>query len=79
MVGGNTQGVFSDVLGRQLPDEEYLTPSESTYDITGIPPDIQVSTLKPEQCADGTGPAFDADGGPRATPLGSTARHIQVR
>lgn len=41
-----------------LPDEEYLTPSGRTYDIAGIPPDIRVPTLTPEQFADGTDPAF---------------------
>lgn len=66
VVGENTQGVFSDILDRQLPngwvfglpDEEYLTPSGRTYDIAGIPPDITVPTLTPEQFADGTDPAF---------------------
>ena len=66
LVGENTQGVFSDILDRQLPngwmfglpDEEYLTPSGRTYDIAGIPPDIPVPTFTPEQFADGTDPAF---------------------
>jgi hypothetical protein len=66
VVGENTQGVFSDILDRQLPngwmfglpDEEYLTPSGRTYDIAGIPPDVTVPTLTPEQFADGTDPAF---------------------
>ncbi|WP_323748174.1 S41 family peptidase [Catenulispora rubra] len=68
VVGENTQGVFSDILDRQLPngwmfglpDEEYLTPSGRTYDIAGIPPDVAVPTLTPEQFADGTDPAFQA-------------------
>ncbi|MEZ0112621.1 hypothetical protein ABH920_006644 [Catenulispora sp. EB89] len=66
VVGENTQGVFSDILDRQLPngwmfglpDEEYLTPSGRTYDVAGIPPDVTVPTLTPEQFADGTDPAF---------------------
>jgi len=66
VVGEDTQGAFSDMLDRQLPngwmfslpDEEYLTPSGRTYDIAGIPPDIAVPTLTPEQFADGTDPAF---------------------
>lgn len=66
VVGENTQGVFSDILDRQLPngwmfglpDEEYLTPSGRTYDIAGIPPDIRVPTFTPEQFADGRDPAF---------------------
>ncbi|MET8584186.1 S41 family peptidase [Streptomyces collinus] len=48
-VGQNTQGVFSDILTRTLPngwtfglpDEEYLTPSGTTFDGPGIPPDIR--------------------------------------
>lgn len=66
VVGENTQGVFSDILNRQLPngwmfglpDEEYLTPSGRTYDIAGIPPDVRVPTFTPEQFADGRDPAF---------------------
>ncbi|WP_085953871.1 S41 family peptidase [Catenulispora acidiphila] len=66
LVGDNTQGVFSDILDRQLPngwmfglpDEEYLTLSGRTYDIAGIPPDVKVPTFTPEQFADGTDPAF---------------------
>ncbi|MGV9901560.1 S41 family peptidase [Streptomyces sp. NPDC003388] len=48
-VGQNTQGVFSDILTRVLPNgwafglpnEEYLTPSGTTFDGPGIPPDIR--------------------------------------
>ncbi|MFF4845175.1 S41 family peptidase [Streptomyces collinus] len=48
-VGQNTQGVFSDILTRTLPDgwtfglpnEEYLTPSGTTFDGPGIPADIR--------------------------------------
>jgi len=66
LIGENTQGVFSDMLDRQLPngwwfalpDEEYLTPAGTTYDITGVPPDLAVPTLTPEQFADRTDPAF---------------------
>ena len=66
VVGEDTQGVFSDILDRQLPngwtfglpDEEYLTPSGRTYDIAGIPPDVRVPTLTAAQFADGTDPAF---------------------
>ncbi|MFI1916145.1 S41 family peptidase [Nocardia sp. NPDC020380] len=50
ILGENTQGVFSDVMTRRLPngwtfilpDEKYLTPAGTTYDITGIPPDIPI-------------------------------------
>jgi C-terminal processing protease CtpA/Prc len=58
--------VFSDTLDRQLPngwsfilpDEEYLTPAGTTYDITGIPPDVRILTLTPQQFATGTDRAF---------------------
>jgi len=48
-VGENTQGVFSDVLGRRLPNgwrfglpnERFITDGK-TYDGTGIPPTIRV-------------------------------------
>jgi len=49
-VGENTQGVFSDVWGRKLPNgwtfglptELYLTRSEKSFDGRGVPPDIRV-------------------------------------
>jgi peptidase S41-like protein/tricorn protease-like protein len=67
VVGENTQGVFSDMLERALPngwwfglpDEEYLTPRGTTYDVTGVAPDIPVTTLTPQQVAEGTDPAFE--------------------
>ncbi|MEU8822108.1 S41 family peptidase [Streptomyces sp. NPDC048636] len=48
-IGRNTQGVFSDVMERALPNgwhfglpnEEYLTPSGTTFDGEGIPPGIR--------------------------------------
>ncbi len=51
-VGDNTQGVFSDVLIRKLPNgwtfglpnEEYLDRDGRSYDVYGIPPDIRVET-----------------------------------
>ncbi|WP_328982954.1 S41 family peptidase [Streptomyces mirabilis] len=56
-IGQNTQGVFSDVLERilpngwtfGLPNEEYLTPSDGeTFDGEGIPPDIRVGNFVQE-------------------------------
>ncbi|WUP20910.1 S41 family peptidase [Streptomyces sp. NBC_00271] len=56
-IGQNTQGVFSDVLERILPNgwtfglpsEEYLTPSDGeTFDGEGIPPDIRVGNFVQE-------------------------------
>src|SRR5262249_48687889 len=48
-VGANTQGVFSDVLGRKLPNgwsfglpnEIYLTKDGKAFDGPGVPPDIE--------------------------------------
>lgn len=50
LIGLNTQGVFSDVLSRSLPNgwrfhlpnEVYLTADGQAYDKTGIPPDVRV-------------------------------------
>lgn len=56
-IGQNTQGVFSDVLERilpngwtfGLPNEEYLTPSDGkTFDGEGIPPDIRAGNFVQE-------------------------------
>lgn len=52
-VGENTQGVFSDVWGRRLPNgwtfgvptELYLTGSGKSFDGHGVPPDIRVSVF----------------------------------
>ncbi|MGW7046845.1 S41 family peptidase [Streptomyces avermitilis] len=61
-IGQNTQGVFSDVLERilpngwsfGLPNEEYLTPSGGkTFDGEGIPPDIRTGNFL-EEIAKGT-------------------------
>src|SRR5207249_6691200 len=49
-IGENTQGVFSDVLGRKLPNgwtfglpnEVFRTPDGKTFDGPGIPPDVAV-------------------------------------
>ncbi|KUL33943.1 peptidase S41 [Streptomyces sp. NRRL F-4489] len=48
-IGENTQGVFSDILDRALPngwrfglpDEEFLTAGGRTFDGAGIPPDVR--------------------------------------
>ncbi|MEV5510097.1 S41 family peptidase [Streptomyces orinoci] len=59
-IGENTQGLFSDILDRHLPNgwtfglpnEEYLTPAtHRTYDITGIPPHIAVPVFTDEEFA----------------------------
>jgi peptidase S41-like protein/tricorn protease-like protein len=49
-IGENTQGVFSDVWGRKLPNgwtfgvptELYLTKAGKSFDARGVPPDIRV-------------------------------------
>jgi len=49
-IGVSTQGVFSDILGRSLPNgwqfylpnEVYLTSEGKAFDGTGVPPDIRV-------------------------------------
>lgn len=50
-IGANTQGVFSDVLNRtlpngwkfRLPNEIYLTADGKAFDGTGLPPDVPVN------------------------------------
>src|SRR5262249_33225070 len=50
-VGENTQGVFSDVVGRKLPNgwtfgvpnEVYLTKTGKSFDRKGVSPDIHVA------------------------------------
>ena len=52
-IGENTQGVFSDVLGRSLPNgwrfglpnEVFRTPEGAIFDGIGIPPDIESSVF----------------------------------
>ena len=52
-VGENTQGVFSDVLGRMLPNgwrmglpnELFLTEQGTSFDGPGIPPTVPVPTF----------------------------------
>jgi C-terminal processing protease CtpA/Prc len=60
-IGQNTQGVFSDILGRTLPNgwrfglpnEIFLTESGKTFDKVGIPPDIAVPVFPPEDLSKG--------------------------
>ncbi|WP_328607835.1 S41 family peptidase [Amycolatopsis sp. NBC_00345] len=62
LVGQNTQGVYSDTMGRTLPapgwmavvpNEEYLDPRGHTYDGTGIAPDVRTPVFTPEELAAG--------------------------
>lgn len=66
-IGENTQGVFSDVLVRQLPNgwhfdlpnEVYRTEDGRTFDGTGIPPDIPVRVFAAEDLASHKDPALE--------------------
>jgi C-terminal processing protease CtpA/Prc len=65
-IGENTQGVFSDVLGRQLPNgwrfglpnEIYRTADGTIFDLVGIPPDIEVPVFADADVAAGKDPAM---------------------
>jgi len=43
-----------------VPNEEYLTRTGRTYDVTGIPPDVRVPVFTPEEYAADRDSAFDA-------------------
>ena len=66
-VGENTQGVFSDVLGRQLPNgwrfglsnEMFLTRNGSIFEGPGIPPDVAVPVFRSEDLEVGRDPALE--------------------
>src|SRR5215813_13100041 len=66
-IGTNTQGVFSDVLGRKLPNgwrfglpnEIYVTKDGKAFDGTGVPPDIEVPIFPAEDLTNGRDSALD--------------------
>ncbi|MFD8721995.1 S41 family peptidase [Streptomyces sp. NPDC059629] len=66
-IGQPTQGVFSDILVRYLPNgmsawlpnEEYLTRTGRTFDGTGIPPQITEPVFTTEEFAKNRDSAFD--------------------
>ncbi len=66
-IGENTQGVFSDVLIRQmpngwrfgLPNEVFRTADGKTFDGAGIPPDIAVPVFQKRDLAAGRDPALE--------------------
>ena len=66
-IGANTQGVFSDVLGRRLPNgwtfglpnEVYLTKDGKAFDGPGIPPDVEVPIFPVGDLANGRDSALD--------------------
>jgi hypothetical protein len=65
-IGENTQGVFSDVLGRRmpngwrfgLPNEVYRTPEGKAFDGPGIPPDEVVAVFSDDDVAAKKDPAM---------------------
>jgi hypothetical protein len=65
-IGENTQGVFSDVLGRSLPNgwrfglpnEVFRTPQGNTFDGLGIPPDIAVVVFADSDVTAGKDPVL---------------------
>ncbi|MGW6865975.1 S41 family peptidase [Streptomyces sp. NPDC054901] len=66
-VGEATQGVFSDVMIRplpngmtiRLPNEEYLTRTGTTFDGAGIPPHLRTPVFTEEEFARNRDTAFD--------------------
>jgi hypothetical protein len=66
-IGENTQGVFSDVLERTLPNgwefivpnEEFQTRDGRTFDGTGIPPQVRTPVFTEEEFAKNRDSAFD--------------------
>ncbi len=41
-IGENTHGVFCDILGRHLPNGVHSMEKGQAFDLTGIPPDIEM-------------------------------------
>jgi C-terminal processing protease CtpA/Prc len=68
LIGDATQGVFSDVLLRQLPNgfhfelpnEIYLTGDGKSFDFSGIPVDIRTAIFSENDLRTGTDSALDA-------------------
>lgn len=66
-IGQPTQGVFSDVMLRRLPNgmsawlpnEEFLTHSGRTFDGTGVPPHLTEPVFTEEEFDEGRDSAFD--------------------
>ncbi|MFG2128268.1 S41 family peptidase [Streptomyces sp. NPDC048751] len=66
-IGQPTQGVFSDVMSRNLPNgmtawlpnEEFLTRTGRTFDGTGIPPHLTEPVFTEEEFTEGRDSAFD--------------------
>ena len=67
-IGESTQGVFCDVLDRHLPNgwtfglpnAVYRTEKGETFDVTGIPPDVEVPVFAKTDVATRKDPAIEA-------------------
>jgi hypothetical protein len=65
-IGENTAGLFSDVLGRKLPNgwtfglpnELFRTPEGIAFDVSGIPPDVRVPVFADDDVAAGKDPGM---------------------
>jgi C-terminal processing protease CtpA/Prc len=66
-LGEHTQGVFSDVLGRRLPNgwrfglpnEVFRTPEGRTFDGPGIPPDLEIAVFADDDVTAGQDRALE--------------------
>jgi C-terminal processing protease CtpA/Prc len=66
-IGLNTQGVFSDVLVRRLPNgwrfhlpnEVYFTTDHRAFDATGVPPDVALPFFSKQDLTDGHDAAIE--------------------
>jgi len=66
-IGENTQGVFSDVLDRRLPNgwrivlpnEIYLTAEGKSFDVQGVPPDVAAPGFSRKDLSSMRDPALD--------------------
>lgn len=66
-IGANTQGVFSDMLWRSLPNgwrfglpnERFLTADGRSFDGPGISPDIPTPVFPPEELDSGVDSALE--------------------
>jgi C-terminal processing protease CtpA/Prc len=65
-IGENTQGVFCDILDRHLPNgwtfglpnAMYRMPDGRVFDVSGIPPDIELPVFSDADVAAGKDPAM---------------------
>jgi carboxyl-terminal processing protease len=60
VVGTNTLGIISDMLGKSIGDfyltlsnEKYMTPTGETYEVTGVPVDIKLTVFPKENMFNG--------------------------